>query len=60
MPLQQESDLELDRKDIENLLILPMVICTPRYDKQFRSCDFLKSTRLLKFCPGQNQMSHEI
>jgi hypothetical protein len=40
MPFQLESDVDLNRKDIENFLILPMVISTPRYGKQFRSYDF--------------------
>jgi hypothetical protein len=60
MPLQPESDLELNLKDIEKFLIFPMVICTPRYVKWFRSFYFLKSIGLLKFCPGQNQVSHKI
>jgi hypothetical protein len=60
MPLQLEYDLELNWKDIEKFLIFPTVICAPLYDNLFRSCDFLKSTELLKFCPGQNQMSREI
>jgi hypothetical protein len=55
MPLQPESDLELNINDIERLLIFPTIICTPRYNKQFSSYDFLKLTRLLKFCPGQNK-----
>jgi hypothetical protein len=53
MPFQQESDLELNRKDIDNFLIFPMVISTPRYDKQFRSYDFLKLTRQLRFWADQ-------
>jgi hypothetical protein len=39
MPFQPEYDLELNRKDIENFLILLTVIRTPQYDKQIRSCD---------------------
>jgi hypothetical protein len=53
MPFQPESDLDLNRKDIENFLILPTVIRTPRYDKRFRSYDFLKVTRLLRFWADQ-------
>jgi hypothetical protein len=53
MPFQLESDLELNREDIEKFFIIPMVISTPRYDKRFRSYDFLKLTGLLKFCPDQ-------
>jgi hypothetical protein len=54
MPLQPESDLDLNRKDIDKFLIFPTVICTPRYDKRFRSYDFLKLTGLLKLRSGQN------
>jgi hypothetical protein len=49
MPFQPESDLELNIKDLENFPIFPMVISTPRYDKRFRSYDFLKLTGLLRF-----------
>jgi hypothetical protein len=37
-----------------------MVICTPRYDKRFMSYAILKSTGLLKFCSGHNQVSRKI
>jgi hypothetical protein len=53
MPFQLESDLELNRKDLENFPIFPMVIITPQYDKRFRSYDFLKLTGLLRFWADQ-------
>jgi hypothetical protein len=53
MPLQPESELELNRKDLENLPISPTVISTPRYDKRFESYDFSKSLGLLNFWAGQ-------
>jgi hypothetical protein len=53
MPFHPDSDLDLNRKDIENFLILKMVISTPRYDKRFRSYDFLKLTGLLRFWADQ-------
>jgi hypothetical protein len=37
-----------------------MVICTPLYNQQFGSYDFLKSTGLLKFCSRQYGASGEI
>jgi hypothetical protein len=40
MPIGPESDFEFNRKDIENFLIFPTVISTPRCDKRFRSCLF--------------------
>jgi hypothetical protein len=43
-----EFDQELNTRVIEYFLIFSIVICTP--DPQFRSYDFLKFTRLLKFC----------
>jgi hypothetical protein len=49
MPFQLESDPELNRKDIENFVILPTVISTPGYDKRFRNYDFLKLAGLLRF-----------
>jgi hypothetical protein len=49
MPLQPESDLDLNRMDIEKFVIFPTVICTSRYDKWFRSYEILKSAKLLKF-----------
>jgi hypothetical protein len=49
MPFQPKSDLAFNRTDIENFLIFPTVISTPRYDKRFRSYDFLKLTWLLEF-----------
>jgi hypothetical protein len=55
-----ESDQDLNTIVIEYFLIFPTVTCTPRYDKRFRSYDFLKLTGLLKFCPTQNQVSREI
>jgi hypothetical protein len=45
MPFQPESDLELNRKDIENFLLFPTVIITPRYDQRFRSHDFFEVDR---------------
>jgi hypothetical protein len=60
MHLLPECGLELNRKDIEKFLIFPMVICTPSYDKRFRSYGFLMSTGLQKLYPGQNRVSHEI
>jgi hypothetical protein len=53
MPFQPESELELNRKDLENFLICPMVISTPRYDKRFESYDFLNLNGLLKFWADQ-------
>jgi hypothetical protein len=53
MPFPPESGLGLNIKYIENFLIFPMVISTPRYDKQFRSYDFLKLTGLLRFYADQ-------
>jgi hypothetical protein len=49
MPFQPESEMELNRKDLENFPISLTVIGTPRYDKRFESYDFLKSNGLLKF-----------
>jgi hypothetical protein len=60
MLLLPESDLELRRKDIEKFLIFPMAICTPLYDKWFRSYGFLMLIGLQKLCPGQNRVSCEI
>jgi hypothetical protein len=60
MPLLPEYDLELNIKDINMFLIFPMVICTPWYDKWFRSYGILMSTGLRKLYPGQNQVSCEI
>jgi hypothetical protein len=54
MPLQPESDLELNIKDIEKFLIFPTVIYKLQYNKRFRSYDFLKLTGLLKLHSGQN------
>jgi hypothetical protein len=53
MSFQPESDLELNRKDIDNYLIFPTVISTLRYDKRFRSYNFLKLTGLLRFWADQ-------
>jgi hypothetical protein len=53
MHFQPESEMELNRKDLENLPISPTVISTPWYDKRFASYDFLKSARLLKFWADQ-------
>jgi hypothetical protein len=53
VPFKLESDLEINIKDIDNFLIFPTVISTPRYDKWFRSYDFLKLTRLLRFWADQ-------
>jgi hypothetical protein len=49
MLFQPESDLELNRKYIENFLIFLTVISTSQYDKRFRSYDFLKLTGLIRF-----------
>jgi hypothetical protein len=59
MHLHPESDLELNRKDIETFLRFPTVICIP-HEKWFRSYEFWKSTRLLKSCSGQNWVSREV
>jgi hypothetical protein len=53
MPMQPEYDLDLNIKVIEKFLIFPTVICTPPYNKWFRSNAILKSTRLLNFWAGQ-------
>jgi hypothetical protein len=53
MPFHRKSDLAFNITDIENFLIFPTVISTPRYDKRFRSYNFLKLIGLLEFCPGQ-------
>jgi hypothetical protein len=53
MPFQPESEMEFNRKDLENFPISPMVISTPRYDKRFESYGFLKSAELLKFWADQ-------
>jgi hypothetical protein len=53
MPLQPESELELNRKDLENFLVFSMVISTPRYDKRFESYDFLKLAGQLRFWADQ-------
>jgi hypothetical protein len=53
MPFQPESGLEIDKKDLENFPISPMVISTPLHDKQLESYDFLKSDGLLKFWADQ-------
>jgi hypothetical protein len=60
MPLQPESDPELNIKNIEKFLIFLIVICTLQYNKRSRSYDFLKLTELLKPCSGQNWLSREI
>jgi hypothetical protein len=49
MPMQSKSDLDINRKDIDKFLIFPTVICTPQYDKRFKSYAIFKSTGLLKF-----------
>jgi hypothetical protein len=53
MPFKPDSDLDLNIKDIDNFLIFPTVISTPRYNKRFMSYDFLNLTRLLKFWGDQ-------
>jgi hypothetical protein len=53
VPFQLESEMELNRKDLENFPISPTVISTPRYDKRFEGYDFLKSDGLLKFWADQ-------
>jgi hypothetical protein len=53
MPLLPESDLELNWKDIEKFLIFLTVICTPRYDKLFRSYEILKWAGLLELWADQ-------
>jgi hypothetical protein len=60
MPLQPESDPELNIKNIEKFLIFLIVICTLQYNKRSRSYDFLKLTELLKPRSGQNWSSWEI
>jgi hypothetical protein len=60
MPLYPESDLDLNKTDIDKFLIFLTVICTPRYDKWLRIYDFLNLTGPLKFYIGQNQVSREI
>jgi hypothetical protein len=55
-----ESDLELNTKIIEYILIFPMTIYTPSYNQRFKSYKFWKLTELLKFRSGQNWVSHEI
>jgi hypothetical protein len=59
MPFPPESDLDLNRKDIENFLILRTVISTPRYDKQFWRYDFWSwpgcwDSRLIRFERSEN------
>ncbi len=41
MPLQPESDLELNIKDIEKFLIFPTVTHNPWYEKRSKSYEFL-------------------
>jgi hypothetical protein len=53
MPFRPESELVLNRKDLEDLSISPTVISTHRYDKRFESYDFLKLAGLLKFWADQ-------
>jgi hypothetical protein len=53
MSFQLEYEIELNQKDLENFLIFPTVISTPRYNKRFESYDFLKSVGLLKFWADQ-------
>jgi hypothetical protein len=48
MSFQPESEMELNRKDLQNFPISPTVISTPRYDKRFESYDFLKPDGVLK------------
>jgi hypothetical protein len=55
-----ESDLELNTKIIEYILIFPMTIYTPSYNQRFKSYKFWKLTELLKFRSGQNWVSREI
>jgi hypothetical protein len=55
-----ESEHDIITRVIEYFLIFPMVNCMPRYNKRFRSYNFLESIELLKFCSGQNRVSHEI
>jgi hypothetical protein len=47
-----ESDLELNTKIIEYILIFPMTIYTPSYNQRFKSYKFWKLTELLKFRSG--------
>jgi hypothetical protein len=54
MPLPPEYDFELHRKDIERLLIFPMVIYTPQYGKLFRSNGISNLAGLLKLFSGQS------
>jgi hypothetical protein len=53
MPMQPESDVDLNRKGIDKFLIFPTVICTPWYDKRFRGYAILKSIGLLNFWADQ-------
>jgi hypothetical protein len=53
MPFKPESEMELNRRDLEIFSISPTVIGTPRYDKRLESYNFLKSDRLLKFWADQ-------
>jgi hypothetical protein len=53
MPMQPESDLDLNQKGIKKFLIFTMVIWTPRYDKWFRSYVIFKSAGLLNFWADQ-------
>jgi hypothetical protein len=41
MPMYPESDLDLNRKDIDKFLIFPTVINTHWYNKQSKSYEFL-------------------
>jgi hypothetical protein len=41
MPMQPESDLIFNRKDIEKFLVFPTVIHTPWYNKWSKSYEFL-------------------
>jgi hypothetical protein len=62
--LQRYSHLESDREPntivIEYSFLFSTVIYTLWYNQWFRSYDFLKLTRLLKLCSGQNWSSWEI
>jgi hypothetical protein len=53
MLFKSESDLDINRKDLQNFPVFLTVISTHRYDKQFRSYYYLKLTGLLRFWADQ-------
>jgi hypothetical protein len=52
--------LRVKYKVMEDIVSFLTVNCTPQYGKRFRSYDFLKFTRQLKFRSGQNRVSQKI